>query len=116
MSSETRLSNLLVSHDGKMRQVSSQGRQKPFDWLHKAIGDVPGKSVVIEPGETYVVADIEGVGTIQRIWMTTMQPLPGSPNFNEYLVLRFYWDGEDTPSIEVPFGAFYGVPWGKYTH
>jgi hypothetical protein len=29
---------------------------------------------------------------------------------------RFFWDGEETPSVEVPFGSFYGVPWGKYTH
>jgi hypothetical protein len=28
----------------------------------------------------------------------------------------FFWDGEETPSVEVPFGAFFGVPWGKYTH
>jgi hypothetical protein len=116
MSSESRLGRLLKVQQGKMHQISSQGRQKPFDWLAKAIGDVPGKSVAVEPGETYEIARMEGAGTIQRIWMTTMQPLPGSVNFNDYLVLRFFWDGEKTPSVEVPFGAFFGVPWGKYTH
>jgi hypothetical protein len=116
MVGEHRLSQLLTLKKGKMRQISSQGRQKPFDWMAKALGDVPGKSIVIEPGETIDIADIEGAGTIQRIWMTTMQPFPGTPNFNHDLVLRFYWDGEDTPSVQVPFGAFYGVPWGKYTH
>jgi hypothetical protein len=118
MRTKTGLMNLTMMQPGVMRQVSSQGRQKPPGFMARAIGvDEPGKSVQIGPGETYMVADIPGAGTILRIWMTTMQPLPGLPhNFNHYLVLRFYWDGEEQPSVEVPFGAFFGVPWGKYTH
>jgi hypothetical protein len=111
------LTNLITPIQGKMRQISSQGRQEPPEMMAKAIGDAPGKSVQIGPGETYTVAEIEGAGMILRIWMTTMQPMPGLPhNFNHYLVLRFFWDGEESPSVEVPFGDFYGVPWGKYTH
>jgi hypothetical protein len=103
--------------EGKMRQISSQGRQAPPEMMAKAIGDAPGKSVQIAPGETHTVAEIEGAGTILRIWMTTMQPMPVLPhNFNHGLALRFFWDGEEEPSVEVPFGDFYGVPWGKYTH
>jgi hypothetical protein len=118
MRTKTGLMNLTMMQPGVMRQVSSQGRQKPPGFMARAIGvDEPGKSVQIGPGETYMVADIPGAGTILRIWMTTMQPLPGLPhNFNHYLVLRFYWDGEEQPSVEVPLGAFFGVPWGKYTH
>ena len=117
MPTSDRLANLIVPQSGKMRQISSQGRQEPHPLMSKAIGDAPGKSVQIQPGETYTVAEIEGAGTILRIWLTTMQPMPGLPtNFNHYLVLRFYWDGEETPSVEVPFGDFFGVPWGKYTH
>ncbi|MBN1583329.1 MAG: DUF2961 domain-containing protein, partial [Anaerolineae bacterium] len=101
---------------GKMRQVSSQGRQVPPDMMAKAIGaGEPGKSVQIAPGETYTVAEIAGAGTIRRIWMTVMN-LPGAANFNHHLVLRMYWDGEQTPSVAAPFGDFFGVPWGKYTH
>jgi hypothetical protein len=48
--------------------------------------------------------------------MTTMNMPGGGHNFNHYGVLRFFWDGEQTPSVEVPFGDFFGVPWGKYTH
>ena len=111
------LAGLINPQQGKMRQISSQGRQKPPDWMAKAIGDAPGKMVQIPPGETFTLADIEGAGTIVRLWMTTIQPMPLIPNnFNHYLVLRFYWDGEESPSVEVPFGEFFGVPWGKYTH
>lgn len=118
MSISTGLANLLFPQAGKMRQVSSQGRQVPPDFMAKAIGvGEPGKSVLIQPGETYTVTEIKGAGTILRIWMTIIQPIPGMPtNFNHHLVLRFYWDGEETPSVEVPFGDFFGVPWGKYTH
>ncbi|MBN1875345.1 MAG: DUF2961 domain-containing protein [Anaerolineae bacterium] len=118
MITHSHLTHLTVPQPGKMRQVSSQGRQTPPDFMAKAIGvGEPGKSVQIAPGETYTVAEIAGAGTIVRIWMTIMQPVPGLPhNFNHALVLRFYWDGEELPSVEVPFGAFFGVPWGKYTH
>ena len=49
-----------------MRQISIQGRQEPPDLMAKAIGDAPGKSVKLEPGETYTVAEIEGEGTVLR--------------------------------------------------
>lgn len=117
MLSERGLGNLVHLHEGKMHQVSSQGRQTPPDIMAKAIGiGEPGKSVQIAPGETYTIAEIAGAGTILRIWMTIMQLAPGGVNFNHHLVLRFYWDGEETPSVQVPFGEFFGVPWGKYTH
>jgi hypothetical protein len=118
MATYTRMDHLTVPHEGRLIQISSQGRQDPPEAMAKAIGeDAPGKSVQIPPGETYTIAEVEGAGTIVRIWMTIMQPIPGAiENFNHALVLRFYWDGESTPSVEVPFGAFFGVPWGTYTH
>ncbi|MCJ7736436.1 MAG: hypothetical protein MUQ10_03850, partial [Anaerolineae bacterium] len=65
------MAHLTSPQRGKMRQISSQGREKPPEIMAKAIGpDEPGKSVRIPPGETYTVADITGAGTIVRIWMT----------------------------------------------
>ena len=29
-------------------------------------------------------------------------------------ILRFYWDGEENPSVEVPMGDFFACGWGKY--
>jgi len=64
-------------------------------------------SVAIEPGQTFTVAEINGSGAIQNIWMT--------PTGNwRYSILRFYWDDEKTPSIEVPVGDFFGMGWGEY--
>ncbi|MDD5370867.1 MAG: DUF2961 domain-containing protein [Anaerolineaceae bacterium] len=55
---------------------------------------------------TTVLADIQGPGAIQHIWMTI------DPHAWRQLVLRFYWDAEETPSIEVPLGDFFCNGWG----
>ncbi|MCF7975833.1 MAG: DUF2961 domain-containing protein [Phycisphaerae bacterium] len=62
----------------------------------------------IAPNQTFTLADIEGPGMIQHIWMT--------PTGNwRTSILRFYWDNETEPSIEVPVGDFFCQGWGKYT-
>jgi hypothetical protein len=66
-------------------------------------------SVVIKAKSTFSVAEIEGSGAIQQIWMS------GPPIEKSRLyILRFYWDGESEPSIEVPLGDFFACGWGKY--
>ncbi len=65
-------------------------------------------SVVIEAGATFEVADIEGPGAIQQIWMT-----PAGVPWRE-AILRFYWDDEETPSVECPVGDFFACGWGKF--
>jgi hypothetical protein len=66
-------------------------------------------SVIIKSKTTFTVAEIDEAGAIQHIWMT--------PTGNwRYSILRFYWDGEATPSIEVPVGDFFGMGWGQYAH
>ena len=101
MSGQGSLMHLTVPQEGKMRQVSSQGRQDPPEMMAKAIGvDEPGKSVRIKAGETYTVADVAGAGTILRIWMTIMQPLPGgAQNHNHSLVLKVRIDERENPSL-----------------
>lgn len=61
----------------------------------------------IKPNETYVLAEINGSGAIQQIWMTPA----GNWRFS---IIRFYWDGETEPSVEVPVGDFFACGWGKY--
>lgn len=63
----------------------------------------------IEGGKTVTIADINGPGAIQHIWMT--------PTGNwRFTILRFYWDDEKEPSVEVPVGDFFGMGWGEYAH
>lgn len=63
--------------------------------------------VVIKPGQTFTLAEINGPGAIQHIWMTPT----GSWRFS---ILRIYWDNEKEPSVEVPVGDFFGMGWGEY--
>src|SRR5215472_47819 len=63
----------------------------------------------ITPGETLVMANLEGPGMVTHIWVTVAD--------NEYawprlLRLRVYYDGEKTPSVDAPLGDFFGVGHG----
>lgn len=62
----------------------------------------------IQPGETITLANIDGPGAIQHIWMTPTGTW-------RYSILRFYWDGETEPSIECPVGDFFAMGWGSYS-
>jgi hypothetical protein len=66
-------------------------------------------SVVVKAGSTFDLADIEGPGAIQQMWLTPS----GTWRF---CILRIYWDNEKTPSVECPVGDFFGMGWGKYAH
>jgi hypothetical protein len=63
--------------------------------------------VRIEPGRTFTIAEIDGPGAIQQIWMTPT----GRWRFS---ILRMYWDGQEQPSVECPVGDFFASGWGGY--
>jgi len=64
-------------------------------------------SVVIGPGEEFLMADVDGSGAIQQIWMT--------PTGNwRYSIMRIYWDDQEQPSVECPVGDFFGMGWGQF--
>ncbi len=58
--------------------------------------------VRIQSGETFTIAEIEGPGAIKHIWMTPAGTW-------RYSILRFYWDDETEPSVEVPVGDFFAA-------
>jgi hypothetical protein len=64
-------------------------------------------SIHIQPGEDRVLADIEGPGAIQQIWMTPT----GRWRFS---ILRVYWDDQEQPSVECPVGDFFASGWNRY--
>lgn len=64
-------------------------------------------SVTIKAGTTFKLAEIDGSGAIQQIWMT--------PTGNwRFSILRIYWDGQENPSVECPVGDFFASGWGKF--
>jgi len=60
----------------------------------------------VNKGQTATLMDVDGPGVIEHIWM-----VEGLSRAN---VLRFYWDSEPTPSIEVPAPDFFAVGHGKF--
>ncbi|QPM68147.1 glycoside hydrolase family 172 protein [Atribacter laminatus] len=77
------------------KRISSWDRSgKNYDWLH------------VLPGEKAVLAEIEGPGCIRHIYALI---LSFDLFFYRNLILRMYWDGETSPSVEVPIGDFFGI-------
>src|SRR3954469_5520415 len=65
----------------------------------------------VAPGETLTLLDEAGPGLISHVWVTIASD---DPNHLKALVLRVYWDGESTPSVEAPIGDFFGLGLGDY--
>ena len=61
----------------------------------------------IAAGETVTLAELTGSGAIQHIWCTVTDATPKGRFVLRDLVLRMYWDGEETPSVECPLGDFF---------
>ena len=64
--------------------------------------------IFIQPGETVTLAEIDGPGAIQQIWMT----MRGVWRQN---IIRFYWEDRGEPSVEVPVGDFFASGWGTFS-
>jgi hypothetical protein len=64
-------------------------------------------AVEIKAGDTFEMASVDGPGAIQQIWMTTTGRW-------RHCILRFYWDGQDQPSVECPMGDFFACGWEQF--
>ena len=63
-------------------------------------------NISIKAGETFTLAEINESGVINHIWMTPTGDY-------RLMILRFYWDDETEPSVEVPVGDFFAAGWGR---
>jgi hypothetical protein len=64
--------------------------------------------VVIAPGEERLLADIEGPGAIQQVWMTLAR------GRWRHSILRIWWDDQAHPSVECPVGDFFASGWETF--
>src|SRR5579863_8157360 len=89
---------------------------KPHDYVQKRVSsyDRTGGNAdyrQIAPGETFTLLDADGPGVITHVWIT----IASSEQYHlKKLVLRMFWDGEETPSVETPIGDFFGLGLGDY--
>jgi len=93
------LKNMMVLNNSRTKRVSSWDRTGAnHDFL------------TIEPGATATLADIKGPAIINHFYVTM--------SCNDWFhyrraVVRMFWDGEKTPSVEVPIGDFFGIPFSE---
>ena len=92
---------------------------------------------VVQPGETAILADIEGPGTITHLWFVqTCRRILGpglipyhksgvamleiengqganyevmDPDYYRKVLIKMYWDGSETPNVLAPLGDFFCV-------
>jgi Protein of unknown function (DUF2961) len=118
---DSRLGNLFLLSNAKSRSISPENRNGGKGAGGAATtgtgaaaardlgqGWKVSPAVEIAPHSTFTIAEIDGSGSIQHIWMTPT-------GVWRYSILRFYWDDETTPSVEVPVGDFFGMGWGQYS-
>ncbi len=61
--------------------------------------------ISLPAGKTTTLMDVSGPGVIQHIWITV------EPKCFRDLILRIYWDDENSPSVETPLGDFFCNGW-----
>jgi hypothetical protein len=94
------LSGITKPQDFTLKRVSSYDRTGGNDDYRP-----------LAPGETLTLLDEAGPGEISHVWIT----IASDERFHlKKLVLRMYWDGESSPSVEAPVGDFFGLGLGDY--
>ncbi len=94
------LTGLTEPHDYSQKRISSYDRSGGNEDFR-----------TIAPGDTLTILDESGPGIITHIWFTFSSD---EAYHLKKIVLRMYWDGETTPSVEAPIGDFFGLGLGEY--
>ena len=115
------LGNLFKLSDAKTRSISPEnfnGEKGKGGMATEGTGAGPARglgqgwkispSVKIPSKTTFTMAEINGSGAIQHIWMT-----PAGIRWR-YAIIRIYWDDEKEPSVEAPMGDFFCMGWNQY--
>lgn len=113
------LSSLPLLREGKSRSINWENRrgEKGKGGMAASVLGPSRKGSpcipLIKAGETVTLAETDGPGVIQHIWITVTDKVSEK---NRYilrdLVLRFYWDSEKSPSVESPLGDFFCCGFG----
>ena len=116
------LGSLSFLSDAKTRSISPEnykgekgkgGMCEPENGHAKKAASRLGKGWKVNPcinikaKETFEIANIEGSGSIQHIWMTPTGKWRNT-------ILRIYWDDQKQPSVECPVGDFFCSGWQCY--
>jgi hypothetical protein len=119
------LSNIFQNRNVESRSLSAEnfraikgqgGMATPETTLHKGAANCArelGQGWKLSPcleipaGGSVTIMDQAGPGMIRHIWVTL------DPRWYRDVILRIYWDGQETPSVECPIGDFFCNSWGR---
>ncbi len=114
------MENLWRLSDAKTRSISAEnftGEKNKGGLAERGTGEACARdlgkgwkispSVRIAKDETFQMADIEGPGAIQHIWLTPT-------GHWRHLIVRIYWDGGKSPAVECPIGDFFACGWNRF--
>jgi hypothetical protein len=112
------LGNLAMLSSARTRSISAEnfhGEKGAGGTATEGTGAIPGRelgrgwkispSINIAGNETVQIAEIDGPGAIQHIWLTV------HPTHWRRLLFNIYWDNEAMPSVSVPIGDFFASGW-----
>ncbi len=116
------LTSLALLRDARSRAITAENRDgspgggaRAVDGPSASAARDLGRGWKVSPalplarGERLTIAAIEGPGVIRHIWMTC------APTTWRHVVLRIWWDEEETPSVESPLGDFFASGWCERT-
>jgi len=95
--------------------ISAAGSMRDTAFMDSAFGlRLPSEPVSrrittrrpLRAGERVDFAVIEGAGCIRRIQCSLSYKIP---DINRNVIIRIYFDGEETPYVEAPYGDFFGA-------
>lgn len=107
------LNNVAKVTNAKTRSISAENPNGEKAGGAKAIPDEKSSASMLGQGwkvrpcidlpanSKTTLAEIEGPGAIRHIWITC-----GEVSYRN-VILRIWWDDEETPSVEVPLGDFF---------
>jgi hypothetical protein len=90
----------LFTHTGARSRRSSSWDRRGGNW----------DFVLVAPGESAVLLECDGPGCVTHLYCAL-----AFPELTDYrdAILRCWWDGEETPSVEVPLGDFFAIAHGR---
>ena len=89
-------------------------QQQNYTWHLVSSAEATGGNAdyrTVTPGQTLTIFDVDGPAVISHLWFTISD---SEPYHLKRIVLRIYWDGEESPSVETPIGDFFGLGLGEY--
>ncbi|AYV71570.1 MULTISPECIES: glycoside hydrolase family 172 protein [Niallia] len=114
------LSTLPILNNGRTRAINAENPTGEKGGGGKAASNLgPSRKGApclrdIKSGEVKVLAEIDGPGVIEHIWITVPAKINDkNPFVLRDIIIRMYWDDEENPSVESPLGDFFCCGFGQ---